>query len=87
MNFKRTLQTEIELVNPDIIIVYSKRSAIAYDGLSIPFNGVLKAFPHPSKSANGAWKKLFQINYPGIDKSCTAQNKVAYMVEQTVMSA
>ncbi|MBB6112526.1 hypothetical protein HDF23_005301 [Mucilaginibacter lappiensis] len=87
INFKRTLQAEIELINPDIIIVYGKKSAMAYDDLNIPFNGVLKAFPHPSKSANGTWKKLFQITYPGIEKSCTAQNKVAYMIEQTLISA
>lgn len=86
-HFKKTLQAEIKLVNPKMIIVYGKKAAFALHNMNINFKERIVAFPHPSKSANGTWKKLFDQYYPGDNKSCSAENKVQHMTSQIMVNA
>lgn len=67
-HFKETMQAEIKLVNLEMIIVYGKKAAFELRNRNINFEGRIVAFPHPSKSANGTWKKLLEQYYPGDNK-------------------
>ncbi|TSJ44120.1 hypothetical protein FO440_08080 [Mucilaginibacter corticis] len=84
MHFKSTLQSEIDLINPSVIIVYGKKASQALANMDIKTNGKIIEFLHPSKTANGAWKKLFSSHYPNLLMNCSAANKVAYMANKVM---
>ncbi|MBE9586547.1 hypothetical protein IM792_19015 [Mucilaginibacter sp. JRF] len=82
--FKQTLQAEINLLQPDLLVVYGKKAANAIDSMELQISAKRLMFPHPSRTANGTWKKLFSTHYPNVEKNCSSINKVAYMIEKTL---
>lgn len=80
INFRRTLQAEIEMINPEVIVTYGRPAELALKSFSLDSKQKVIHFPHPSKTANGSWKILLSKWNADPNTRCTGENKLRYML-------
>ena len=78
-HLKTCLKKEIEFIKPDAIITYGKRAYDALSSMELDFKGEKISFPHPSRTANGAWKKILSEHYINEVVNCSSDFKCRYV--------
>lgn len=74
--FTGILKKEMEEVKPDLVLTFGTEAG--YAGCSLIDKTKLLTSLHPSRNANGSWKKLFVENK--LDQKCTFANKSAFIL-------
>ncbi len=74
-NFNRSLELELALIDPELIITYGNEAYKSLLELNIFKKQKHVHFPHPTGTANAAWKKLFANYYPGQSVRCFYDKK------------
>ena len=81
-NMYASLQLEIDFFKPQLILTYGKPAAFLIENLALRESIKIISVPHPSGSANGAWKKILSAYHNDNSVRCNPGNKIEYIKAQ-----
>lgn len=79
-NFHNSLYKEIEIFKPQLILTYGKAASNLIQKTNLNEKIEILSFAHPTPTANGAWKKILTVYHKDVNIKCTAENKIAYIL-------